>query len=310
MNPPFARTVGQEGDHVGVPRPAFAGVGTSDAEQEAMSARLASVYRRKRSAAGRGHAGLASYFLDLAHMKVKPGGVIAFVLPATFVVSNAWAPARELLAKHYEDIAVVSIAAPGLTDRAFSDDTAIAEVLVVATRRGSQQEHSSDSEHDEEANVRWVGLAGRPSTVAQSLEVAAAIIAHERSGRAGGELRLGNERLGAIGTGKLTDGGFAQLSELRLATSALSLLDGHLDLPRHQSLPIPIARLADLGKVGSGNAAIGVKPKSAGPIERGTGAYAPPSWLRDLDTNGHQWPAPSSPVFWAHDVLSARANTL
>ncbi len=316
MNPPFARTVGQEGDHVGVPRPAFAGFGTSDAEQEAMSERLTRVYRQKRGAAGRGHAGLASYFLDLAHVKVKPGGVIAFVLPATFVVSNAWAPARELLAKHYEDIVVVSIAAPGSTDRAFSDDTAIAEVLVVATRRNphpelpSDVEFPADVEHDEEAKVRWVGLASRPSTVTRSLEVAAAIITHGRSGDHSGELRLGGERLGAIGTGRLADGGFGQLSELRLAASALALLDGQLDLPRHRPLPIPIARLAGLGKAGAGNAAIGVKPKSAGPIERGTGAYAAPFWIRELDVNGERWRASSYPVLWAHDVRSGRESRL
>ncbi|MCY4293282.1 MAG: hypothetical protein OXC58_00300 [Acidimicrobiaceae bacterium] len=310
MNPPFARTVGQEGDRVGVPRPAFAGFGTSDAEQEAMSARLTSVYRRKSGAAGRGHAGLASYFLDLAHVKVKPGSVIAFVLPATFVASSAWAPARELLAKHYEDIVVVSIAAHGSTDRAFSDDTAIAEVLVVATRRGAQAEPQSDADHAQEPDVRWVGLASRPSTVAQSLEVAAAIIAHGRSGDPGGELRIGGERLGAIGTGRLADGGFGQLSELRLAASALALLDGRLDLPRHRPLPIPVARLGELGKAGAGNAAIGVKPKSAGPIARGTGAYAAPFRIRELDTGGEQWRASSYPVLWAHDVRSGRESRL
>lgn len=36
MNPPFARTVGQEGDRVGIPRPAFAGFGTSEVEQKQM----------------------------------------------------------------------------------------------------------------------------------------------------------------------------------------------------------------------------------------------------------------------------------
>ncbi|MYJ81109.1 MAG: hypothetical protein F4046_04720 [Acidimicrobiaceae bacterium] len=315
MNPPFARTVGQEGERVGVPRPAFAGFGTTDAEQEAMSARLAGIgsptYRRSRRAAGRGHAGLASNFVDLAHAKVKPGGVVALVLPATFVVSSAWSRARRLLEEHYEDVVVVSIAAHGSTDRAFSDDTAIAEVLVVANRRRSQApEHDSQTSRGEGASVRWVGLADRPATVAHSIEVASAVLGHIGGERPQGELRVGGERLGVIGIGRPEDGGFGQLSELQLAATALALLDGRLDLPRHRSLKVPVARLGDLGAAGAGNAAIGVKPKSAGPIERGTGAYAAPFWIRDLEPAGESWRASSFPVLWAHNARSGRESHL
>ena len=308
MNPPFARTVGQEGDRVGVPRPAFAGFGTTEAEQEAMSDRLASIgiHGRGRTAAGHGHAGLASNFLDLAHAKVKPGGVIAFVLPATFTVSSAWSKARRLLAENYEDLVVISIAAHGSTDRAFSDDTAIAEVLVVATRRRLTVPPGPRPE----ATVHWVGLADRPATVSQSLEVAAAILGHIGRRRPQGELRIGAERLGIIGTGRLTDGGFGQLAELGLAASALALLDGRLELPRHRPMAVPIARLGDLGVAGPGNAAIGVKPKTAGPIARGTGAYAAPFWIRDLPSGSERWRASSYPVLWAHDVRSGRESKL
>ena len=48
-------------------------------------------------ACGHGNAGLASYFLDLAHIKVKPGGTIAFVLPFTMTIGTSWAKARKLL---------------------------------------------------------------------------------------------------------------------------------------------------------------------------------------------------------------------
>ena len=312
MNPPFARTVGQEGDRVGVPRPAFAGFGTTDSEQETMSARLASIgiYRRGHRAAGSGHAGLASYFVDLAHAKVKPGGVVALVLPATFVVSSAWTRARRLLEEHYEDVVVVSIAAHGSTDRAFSDDTAIAEVLVVATRRRSQPPRPVENDGEECVTVRWVGLTDRPATVAHSIEVASAVIGHINTGRSRGELRIGGERLGVVGAGRLEDGGFGQLSELQLAATALALLDGKLDLPRHRSLRVPMARLGDLGAAGAGNAAIGVKPKSAGPIARGTGAYAAPFWIRDLEPTGERWRASSYPALWAHNARSGRESRL
>ena len=198
--PPFARTVGQEGDRVGIPRPAFAGFGTSEAEQKQMSKRLAQIYRAKRKqpaekyqgkrpTAGHGHAGLASHFLDLAHAKVKPGGVVAFVLPATFTVSSAWSKARELLSTYYDNIIVVSIAAHGSTDRAFSDDTAMAEVLVVAVRRQEGSDGAArDQNTDQDDKVLWVGLADRPETVAQSLEVASAILNHRFSSHGSGEI--------------------------------------------------------------------------------------------------------------------------
>lgn len=314
MNPPFARTVGQEGDRVGVPRPAFAGFGTTEAEQEAMSDRLSSIsiYGRGGKAAGHGHAGLASNFLDLAHAKIKPGGVIAFVLPATFSVSSAWAKARRLLTEHYEDPVVISIASHGSTNRAFSDDTAIAEVLVIARRRplGARPPQPPEAGRNIEVPVHWVGLSDRPASVSQSLEVASAILDHIGHRRPQGELRIGGERLGIIGAGRLTDGGFGQLVELGLAVSALALLDGRLEPPRHAPIAIPIARLADLGIVGPGNAAIGIKPKTAGPIERGTGAYAAPFWIRDLHPGDEQWRAASYPVLWAHDVRSGRESRL
>lgn len=150
----------------------------------------------------------------------------------------------------------------------------------------------------------------RPASVSQSLEAASAILDHIGRRRPQGELRVGEERLGVIGSGRLTDGGFGQLVELGLAASALALLDGRLELPRHAPIAMPVARLADLGAAGPGNAAIGVKPRTAGPIERGTGAYAAPFWIRDLRLDAEQWRAASYPVLWAHDVRSGRESRL
>ena len=39
--------------------------------------------------AGHGNAGLSSNFIDLAHAKLKPGGVLAMVLQATFAQGSA-----------------------------------------------------------------------------------------------------------------------------------------------------------------------------------------------------------------------------
>ena len=43
-----------------------------------------------------GNAGLASNFVDLAHIKTKPGGVLALVLPAACVSGSSWEEFRPL----------------------------------------------------------------------------------------------------------------------------------------------------------------------------------------------------------------------
>ena len=91
MNPPFTRPTNHEKTEV--PRPSFAGLATSEAEQEMMSRRLG----RMRGKFGHGNAGLASNFMDLAHNKLKPGGILALVLPFAFVAGRSWGKARTAL---------------------------------------------------------------------------------------------------------------------------------------------------------------------------------------------------------------------
>ena len=141
MNPPFTRPTGQEAASIGVPVPSFAGFATSEDEQRRMSDVLKGVRQRLKHPVGHGNAGLASNFIDLAHVKIKPGGVLALVLPLAIVSGGAWSRARRLLALEYRDLTVVTIAAAGDShERAFSADTGIAEALVVAVKRNEPVE--------------------------------------------------------------------------------------------------------------------------------------------------------------------------
>ena len=167
QNPPFTRPNGPEAAKLGVPIPSFAGFGTGDEEQKAMASRLRQLHKDRRQRAGHGNAGLASNFIDLAHAKVKPGGVIALVLPATFVSGDAWAASRELLAREYRDITVVTLASSGADERAFSADTGMAEALVIATRRcdsgGDSSRGSGDSSRGSGDSSRGSGDSSRGS---------------------------------------------------------------------------------------------------------------------------------------------------
>ncbi len=87
MNPPFTRPTNHEATDV--PVPSFAGFATREAEQKAMSNRLrrlrTTLAKDSHPPAGHGNAGLASNFVDLAHVKVRPGGVVAMVLPLSSI---------------------------------------------------------------------------------------------------------------------------------------------------------------------------------------------------------------------------------
>ena len=140
MNPPYTRPTNHESTDV--PVPSFAGFATSKDEQRVMSSRLKKMRkeleRRARkfdlqSPAGHGNAGLGSNFLDLADLKLRPGGTLAMVLSAAFVQGESWSSARRLLARKYRDLIVLSIATTGQMDCAFSSDTGMAEVLVLGT---------------------------------------------------------------------------------------------------------------------------------------------------------------------------------
>ncbi len=96
MNPPYTRPTNHE--LTDVPIPSFAGFGNSEEEQNLMSSRLQSLRQSLDEPAGHGNAGLASNFLDLGHIKLKPGGILALVLPATFASGKSW-PASEQSSK-------------------------------------------------------------------------------------------------------------------------------------------------------------------------------------------------------------------
>ena len=248
MNPPFTRATGQEANAVGVPVPAFAGFGTNSEDQKSMSDRLTKFTRKLPQACGHGNAGLASYFIDLAHIKVKPGGTIAFVLPFTVTAGTGWAKARDLLAKYYKDINIVAIASSGSTDRAFSSDTGMAEVLVIATR---QQE---DDERDDNNDVLFVNLYERPTDPIRAVEQARQItLAASRTSesKGSGSIDIGDIPIGNFIWADIRDTGCAGITQMEVASCARALVDGELSLPRLKDITdLALVRLGELGDRG------------------------------------------------------------
>ncbi len=241
MNPPFTRPTNHEA--TGVPVPSFAGFRTKEEEQAKMSIRLKKIRKELTTPAGHGNAGLASNFIDLAHAKLRPGGILALVLPASFVQGAAWKNARALIQQHYTDILIVGIATDGSTDRAFSADTGMAEVLLVATRKEGKDESSDD--------IFTANLLSRPKTLLEAGIIARMMEQKRRESTAGaGKIRFtATHEAGSFFRSQGWNG--VGLKEPTLAVFIKSLDQGSLLLPRMVSaVSVPVCELSNLGRRG------------------------------------------------------------
>ena len=287
MNPPFTRPTNHESTTV--PVPSFAGFGTEHSEQKAMSERLKVMRRSLAEPAGNGNAGLASNFLDLAHVKLKPGGVMALVLPASFAQGESWSDARTLLSRHYQDMVVVSIANVGSTDQAFSADTGMAEVLVVATKKSDVP--SSKNQEDRTNNVQFANLIRRPVHHVAATEAAKSIEAIRRD-TGTSHIKLGDEYSnGCCISTDYFEGGCAGLVEPILAQFMLSLSKGVVIHPRtSETVNLPITKLGFIGNRGL------VHRDFIGPLPRGP-----------FDKIPLQTPTPTYPALWNHNADRERS---
>src|SRR5713226_9332544 len=138
MNPPFTRATGHEGKKIGVPNPMFAAFRSSEEEQRLMAK---ATQRLTRGTSSHGNAGEASIFLVLADRKLKPDGTLALVMPLSLLCGDSWEKSRRLLAKSFDDLILVSIAAADDAALSFSADTGMGECLVVGRKddKGSKR---------------------------------------------------------------------------------------------------------------------------------------------------------------------------
>ena len=164
MNPPFTRATNHGGSHSDVVNPAFAAFDASKADMDAMGDRL---NRMGSDTCYHGNAGIASAFVALADKKLKPGGVLALVLPLVASAGLSWQKFRQLLLTSYTDLEVLSISAAGTRDISFSADTGLGECLILARKNPDAEERAKE--------IRFTSLTSRPSGLAQANEMARVI---------------------------------------------------------------------------------------------------------------------------------------
>ncbi len=285
MNPPFTRATNHEGAHAEVTNPAFAAFDATSADQTDMGKRVNTLGK---DTCYHGNAGIASAFVALAHAKLRPGGVLALVLPLSAAAGLSWQGFRQMLVQRYSDIAVLSIAASGM-DMSFSSDTGMAECLVIARKR---QQSKSDTAPE---TAHFTSLRRRPHGLAHAREIAIKIhraddIRRIEDGPYGGtRLTVGDELDGEMMTAPCqTDGaywGAARLLDYSLAQTAYALARSQLWLPAAAAaLDLKTAPLSVVGKLGL------VHRDITGPPPRGPFTKVAPD------------PTATYPALWNHDA--------
>ena len=250
MNPPFTRNTTKEGAYAGTFAAAFAAFNASGQDQRAMAKRM---FILKRESCYHGHAGMASAFAALANRKLKPGGVLAVVLPLSATTGLAWQGFRRMLASSYTDVTVLTIASAGNDEMSFSADTGMGECLVIARKLRD----------GEPSGVRSLlsSLTHRPTGFAHASSLGGEFIGGKpvrriEDGPYGGTaLMIGDELTGEMITAPCqSDGeswGAVRLADHSLAQVAYALSQSELWLPGTPSaIPVRTALLGKLGEHG------------------------------------------------------------
>ena len=289
MNPPFTRNTGMEADKVGVFNPAFAAFNASDADQQAMGKRLTSL---KKGTCYHGNAGIASAFAGLGDKKLRPGGVMALVLPLSAASGLAWQSFREMLVNHYANLTVLSLADSNNDDLSFSADTGMAECLIIARKLSSIEKTTQRAD--------FVSLNNRAQGFADAAAIAQGVL--ETSNKRGIEdgpyggvnLPIGDALTGEMLAATLIDGdtwNCVRLRDYALAQTAHALSQSKLWLPGNLSgLELATTFLGVAGKLGFYHLDINGPPPRRGAPPRGPFTNGPPS------------PTATYPCLWNHDA--------
>ena len=298
MNPPFTRNTNHEGEHRDVPLPAYAAFETPLEVQTAMAKREKSLARQSPA---NGNAGLASFFTELSHRKVRAGGQIAEVLPLSALSGKSWEAVRQQWRDNYSGLIAVTIAGAGSHDASFSGDTGMAECLVVAKR--------ADPDHAPTRRGTFVTLANQPTSTYHGDLIATAI----RTAIDRGDIRrlddgllgttpllLGTEYCGHLLECPLPSSGpwtLVGIADVELAQVAYRLSEGRLvglGQPAASHIEIPVAQLGHIGDRGPVHRDITETERNGrirGPFDR----ISPPIH-----------PVPTYPMLWAQKAKGVR----
>ena len=247
MNPPFTRPAGGK-DGV------YSSFNSTAEEQRIMKQQQRDY---SKGTAGDGMAGLGSHFAAVADNMVKPNGRIAMILPLSAAssgshdagVARSWQKLRNMLMAGYGDISVLSITGNGHTKLAFSADTSIGEVIIIARRLESAEPHQRVG--------HFVSIREMPHDRIAAAELARAIRKSMSSVVTPGshvDVMLGGDHIGVVSMETLDSHSkwtAVRIDDYSVYKRTRGLTSGRLDLPQAQGIAnVPMTRLGDFGSVG------------------------------------------------------------
>lgn len=265
-NPPFARAGSDNNSkNRDVPKTVF---GDKDAKiAKEMRAYLGKIA----NSLGNINAGLGSYFVELANKMLANEGVMGFVLPIPVLTSPDWQKVRDLWARKYHHVTVITIADAQIRDCSFSQDTKMAECLVLAVKGRA----------DTTGRGTFVCLDRRPDSYLEGVEIAKAINAlqnvkgFEEPPIGGSPITVGEGKVGHALNCPLQSEPLwvaARVKDFSLIQSYHHLKSGNLWLPgQAQSACIPMTTVGQIATVHSYDE----RKNSSGPFEIEKG-HSPP----------------------------------
>ena len=296
MNPPFTRPTGHEGEKIGVPNPMFAAFSSSKEEQRLMGA---ATKRLTKGTSYHGNAGEASIFLVLADRKLKSGGVLALVMPLSLISGDAWAKSRALLAKHYRNLVVISIAGTASADLSFSADTSMGECLIVGRTSATGSKRATFIILNERPQFPLLGVIAADQI--RRLIESQNLRRLEDGPLNGTPLHFGDEVIGqALEAPLPVSGGWmlSRVADLSLGQTAYQLANKKsIWLPamtKSATVDIPLTTVANIGEIGPYHADINGNTS--------TGSIRGPFNISPITPNR----VPTYPVLWAHNAARER----
>ena len=287
MNPPFTRNTNKAAGRAGKFAPAFAAFDASEKDQREMAKQMT---RLSSGICYHGHAGIASAFAGLADKKLKPGGVLALVLPLSLANGLSWKSCREMLSRGYTDMTVLSIAANG-HDMSFSSDTGMAECLVIARKLREGEAPDTDA--------LFTSFSRRPQGFAHASSLSGGLLNDRwvrglEDGPYGGTpLMVGDELAGESVLAPIGKEGetwsAVRLADCSLAQTAMPLSRSQLWLPGSAvPMDVTVTVLGNIGRLGFHHLDITGQPSSGPP--QGPFSKSDPS------------PTATYPALWNHDA--------
>lgn len=245
MNPPFVRNTNHGGGRAD-PYPAFSAFGIPVKIQKELASTNLGLFK---GTCAHGNAGIASNFVAIADAKLKPGGTMGFILPATVTTGDSWRAVRSLVSRGYDNVTLVGIKSSNDQESSFSADTGMSEIMLVAQKRRSAAH--------KDPRMRIVVLDRAPKTPIEGVEFGKRILGCVSArgledGLDGGTpLLLGTYRIGSAMTCPLSpDWYYGAINDLSILQCAYQLERGRLMLAPGVGYELHMSTIGDIADIG------------------------------------------------------------